>query len=113
MKKFSKFIPVAIYALPMITMAATVQGILYSLRDIVNIIIPLLMAVAFAIFLWGVVKFIFAGGDENKRKEAKHYIVYGLIGLFVMVAVWGLIRVVTSTFGVQEGGTISIPFISP
>lgn len=110
MKKISRLLPITLYALPLITMAATdIEDIIDKIGGIFEAIVPILMIVAFAIFLWGVVKFIFAGGDEEKRKTAKHYIVYGLIGLFVMIAVWGIIRIVLSTFGVQEGGDITPP----
>ena len=61
---------------------------------------------AFAAFLWGVVKYIFAAGDEEKRKEAKGIIFYGILGMFVLVAFWGIILIVTSTFDISTGGTI-------
>lgn len=113
MDKIKKIIPLAIAFAPVIVLAADIQSIVKDIGDIVNAIIPILMLAAFAVFLWGVVKFIFAGGDEEKRKSAKHYIIYGLIGLFVMVAVWGIITVVTNTFGVDVGGPIDLPTINP
>lgn len=113
MDKIKKVIPLIVAFSPAIVMAADIQSIMRNIGDIVKIIIPILMLVAFAVFLWGVVKFIFAGGDEEKRKTAKHYIVYGLIGLFVMVAVWGIVEVVLNTFNMTPGGTIQLPTISP
>lgn len=113
MDKIKKVIPLIVAFAPAIVMAADVQSIMQDISDIVKTIIPILMLVAFVVFLWGVVKFIFAGGDENKRKDAKNYIIYGLIGLFVMVAVWGIVEVVLNTFGVEGGGTIELPTINP
>ena len=111
MKKISKLIPLGLVLFPMMAMAAAtkIDEIVDKIGEIFEAIIPVLMLVAFAVFLWGVVKFIFSGGDEEKRKSAKHLIVYGLIGLLVMIAVWGIIRVVLSTFGIQEGLDITIP----
>lgn len=111
MDKIKKIIPLMIAFAPSIVMAADIQSIVEDIGGIVEIIIPILMLVAFMVFLWGVVKFIFAGGDEEKRKTAKHYIIYGLIGLFVMVAVWGIIEVVLNTFTITPGGTIPLPTI--
>ena len=75
-------------------------------------ITPLFMVVTIAVFLWGVVQFIFAAGDEEKIKSAKGYIVYGLVGVFVMVSFWGIIQVFGATFGFQPGqGTITAPTI--
>lgn len=113
MNKIKKVIPLIVAFVPAIVMAADIGSIVEDIGEIVKIIIPILMLVAFMVFLWGVVKFIFAGGDEEKRKTAKHYIVYGLIGLFVMVAVWGIIEVVLNTFTITPGGTIQLPTIRP
>ena len=113
MKKISKLIPLGLVLFPMMAMAATIGTIVDDIRRIFDTLIPLLMVVALAVFLWGVVKFILSGGDEEKRKSAKHLIVYGLIGLFVMIAVWGIITVVADTFGVTKGGTIEIPTFKP
>ena len=56
------------------------------------------MTLAIAVFVYGVVKFIAAAGDEQKIKDAKNYIVYGLLGLFVLVAFWGLVAILVTTF---------------
>ncbi|OHA15707.1 MAG: hypothetical protein A3A10_01925 [Candidatus Tagabacteria bacterium RIFCSPLOWO2_01_FULL_42_9] len=98
---------------PLMASAATIEDVISTVRGIVDAIIPLFMVVAVAVFLWGIIQYITSAGDEEKRKSAQGYIVYGLIGLFVMVAFWGIIKVVSSTFGVQEGGTINLPSISP
>ncbi len=91
----------------------TVGGIVATLRSIFNTIVPLLMVVAMSAFLWGIVKYIMAAGDEEKRKDAKGIIIYGILGMFVLVAFWGIILIVTSTFGISTGGTITPPQISP
>ncbi len=85
---------------PALALAAgpTIEGFIGKAQKIMNLIIPLLMVIVLAVFFWGVAKFITAGGDENKRKEAKNYIIYGLIGMFVLVAWWGIIQIVLNTF---------------
>ena len=79
----------------------TVEGVILTLRSIVQTFVPFLMTLAIAIFVYGVVKFIAAAGDVQKIKEAKNYIVYGLLGLFVLVAFWGLVWVLAETFGIS------------
>jgi len=111
MKKF--IISGLALAFPLMAAAATIEDIIGTIRGIVDTIVPLFMVIAVAVFLWGIVKYITSAGDEEKAKAARGYIIYGLIGLFVMVAFWGIIRVVASTFGVQEGGTVTLPTISP
>jgi hypothetical protein len=72
-------------------------------RNILNPAVQVLIAVAVVLFLFGIVKYITSGDDEAKRKEAKNYIIYGIVGLFVMVSVWGLVGILTGTFGTNQG----------
>ena len=87
---------------PVFAYAANVQSILGQVSQILNSIIPILMILATVVFLWGVITYITAGGDEEKAKAGRGYIIWGLIGLFAMVAVWGLVLALVSTF--QVGG---------
>ena len=63
-------------------------------------IIPLMFAAAFIIFLWGVLRFM-AAADSTKKDEGKKLIMAGLIGLFVMTSVWGIIKIVSTTLGID------------
>ncbi|MCR4284187.1 MAG: pilin [Parcubacteria group bacterium] len=109
MQKLKKFIPVGLMFAPSLAFAATIESILDNISSIINLVIPLLIAIALVVFIVGVIKYITAGADEEKRKEARNTIIYGVIGLFAIVAVWGLVGVIASTFGIDTGGTIDIP----
>ena len=76
------------------------------LSDSINIIIVFLFLVATVIFLWGVVKYISAGGDEAKMDEARNLIIWGIIFLAVMVAVWGFVYVVLDFIFGNEGSEL-------
>ncbi len=85
---------------PLAVFAEDAFGIVYTLSNLLNNwIIPLLITVAVVYFIWGVISYITAG-DEEKKKTGKTKIINGLIGLFVIVAFWGIIRVFSSTFNV-------------
>ncbi len=101
------------FAMPLMALAETLEDIVSTVRDLVNTIVPLFMVVAVAVFLWGIVKYITAAGDEEKAKSARGYIIYGLIGVFVMVAFWGIIQVVASTFDIETGGDVIAPEFNP
>lgn len=75
--------------------------LLQKADQIVRIIIGILFPLATAIFLWGVIEYMRAGGDEKKIKDARQKITYGIIGLFLMVAVWGIVKAVVATFGLE------------
>ncbi len=70
----------------------------------------LIVGLAVLYFLLGVLKYIQGVGDETKRKEGVTMMTYGIIGLFVMVSLWGLVWVIQSTFpDLQYGTPISPP----
>ena len=99
--KIKKLIPISAGFLPLLAMAATVTDLIDNLGGVFNAVIPLLMVAATVFFLWGVLQFVTSGGDEDKRKEGRENIIYGLIGLFIMVAVWGLVNAIAGTFGLE------------
>ncbi len=64
-----------------------------------NVLVPLVFAVAFIVFIWGVFQYFIAGGaDEEKRENGKSLMLWGIIGFFVMVSVWGLVNILRGTF---------------
>lgn len=54
-------------------------------------IIPLLYALAFIFFLIGVVRLLFSL-EEEKRNEGKKFVLWGLLGMVVLFAVWGIVK---------------------
>ncbi|MEK7647164.1 MAG: pilin [Patescibacteria group bacterium] len=110
--KITRLIPVGLAILPLAASAATATDLITTVQGILNALIPLFMVIATVVFLWGVVRYITSAGEDEKVKEAKNFIMYGLIGLFVMVSVWGLVGVLVSTFGVGGGsGGIQPPAV--
>lgn len=79
------------------------NDVLGNVSSGLNTIIVFLFLVATVIFLFGVVKYISAAGDEEKTKEARQMIIWGVIFLAVMVAVWGFVNVVLDfIFGSED-----------
>ena len=68
---------------------------------------PLLISMAVIVFIIGVVKYIAGADEESKRTEGRNFMIYGLVALFVMVSVWGLVGVIQGTFGL--GNSTFIP----
>ena len=71
----------------------------------------MLIGVAVLVFFWGIIRYVMAGADEEKRAAGRSLMIYGIIGLFVMVAVWGLVYFLASVLGVSVGGGVNTPGI--
>ncbi len=70
-----------------------------------NVLVPVLFALAFIVFLYGIVsKYIFSHGDETKVAEGHKLILWGIVAFVVMISLWGLVNVVANTFGLYGIG---------
>lgn len=67
---------------------------------ILNPTILLLFAVAIIVFVWGLIQFLVSSETDEGRETGKRKILWGLIGMFIMVGALGIIRIVLNTFGV-------------
>ena len=102
MKIIKKLIPFGLLALPFAAGAVESINDLFNVtEDIINKLAPLLIAVAVIILLIGIINYIRAGDDEEKRTKGKNEMLYGIIGLFVMVSIWGLVAILSGTFNLS------------
>jgi hypothetical protein len=70
---------------------------------LMSTIVPFLFALATAAFIWGVISYYLNPDNEEKRKKGKSFLIGGLVALFVMTSMWGIIRIFSTTF---ETGTV-------
>lgn len=76
-----------------------IVGLIQSFGDLINPAIGVLVAIGLLVFFWGLVKFIFRiGGDEKAVEDGKRLMGWGLVALFVMVSVWGIIAFLEDAF---------------
>ncbi|MBX4210523.1 hypothetical protein KW783_00935 [Candidatus Parcubacteria bacterium] len=86
-----------------------VQNLVASLGNIVKYLIPIAFAAALLFFFWGLARFMLNAGDETKKVEGKNLMIWGLITLFVMASVWGIIHFLGGSLGIEQGGNITPP----
>jgi hypothetical protein len=109
MKKLGKFFGLTlvwllpVFAFAQITGGPTAFTVLSRIQQILNLVIPILITLGVIYFIWGVIKYVTAK-DEDAQKEARSTMIYGIIGLFVIVSIWGLVDLLGRTFGLQSGG---------
>lgn len=82
-------------------------------KNIVQNLVTLLSGAALVLFLWGLVRFIYdrAHGDEKNLERDKKGILWGLIALFVLVSVWGIIKMFQGFLDINGDNNINIPKI--
>lgn len=90
----------AVVATPAAASAQTFLDTLNLVNTVVNAFVPILLSVAVLVFFWGVIQYLVSLGDETKRAAAIQLMIWGVIAIFVMVSLWGIIRLLQSTFRV-------------
>jgi hypothetical protein len=101
------------YLAPVLVFAqdSTVGGLLTLTGDILNGLLPVVVGLALLYFFWGLGKYILSAGSEEKKEEGRNIMIWGVISLFVMVSVWGIVGLLGETVGIEQGGTVEIPVI--
>lgn len=109
-----KFIIAALTFAPAIAFAqelGKLQNLLKSVGKLIEIALPIVVALALLAFFWGLVKFIWSG--EEGKKDGQQLMIWGLVALFVMVSVWGIVRFIGEAVGITtEGGTVTPPSVN-
>lgn len=101
MKKFITGAVLAASPLVLFAQQQDATGILNKMRDLLDAIIPILVTAAIAYFIFGVIRYVIAG-DADKKEEAKAVIVRGVIGLFFILSIWGVVVMLQNTLGLKN-----------
>ena len=71
----------------------------FLLSNLTTLIIQILFSLALMYFIFGVYGFVKNAGNPAERQKYSKAITWGIVGLAVMISVWGLVSIVTGTFG--------------
>lgn len=74
-----------------------------------NSIVPLLTGIAVVMFMYGMMSYFLNPNSVKEREEAKKYMLWALIALFVLYSVTGILQIIRNTFGVSGGFTPLLP----
>ena len=97
-----------VFAQPRVDSVQDAGGFLVGLIN--NVAVPVIFALAFIVFIWGVFSYFIAGGhDEERRDKGKQLMLYGIIGFFVMVSVWGLVNILVGSVDLENDGPADLP----
>ena len=104
----------ALFLTPTISHAAFegIEDWAEGLRVVVDIAIPLAFALALLAFFYGIAKYIFRiGGDADAAEDGKRIMLWGIIALFVIASVWGIVQFLRDELDVSNTDSTTAPRI--
>lgn len=105
-----KIIAAGLVLAPAIASAQQLTNIItlvQQVRRIIDILIPLMFAIALLVFFYGVVRYIFAAGNEEAQGQGKRIMIGGIVALFVIASVWGIVAFLGSALGINQGQDVN------
>lgn len=111
MNKVARILPFGLYALPVLVGAQSLTfftAVTDKFGEVVSALVPIVIALAFVVFVWGLITFILASGDEAAKDEGKRRMIWGVLALFVIVSIWGIIELLQKFTG-TTANTASYP----
>ena len=82
--------------------STTLNGFLTNVDNmIINPLILFLFALAVVYFLYGLLEFIINQANEEKKTSGKSHMLWGILGITIMLSVWGIIGFILKTFNIS------------
>lgn len=108
MKKISTILTGLSFMFPLVSFAVGTDFdyLILKVGDWIQLLTPIVVALALLYFFYGLARYILNADNEEKKAEGKNIMIYGIIALFVMVSVWGLVSILVNTLGITTGGTL-------
>ena len=90
--------------------AANLFGLLCRVGQLMNSVVPVLIALAVLYFVYGVVSYVISD-DEEAKSKGRDRIIFGVIGLAVILGLWGLVNLLRNTFGLNNSQSYTLPTV--
>ncbi len=112
MKKCKILFVIAFVFIPSFSFAAFTgtTDLINAFGGILDSLFAVLVGLALAAFFWGLAKFVFrVGGDEKAVEDGKRTMLWGIIALFVMISIWGIINFIGEELDLNNSTTPNTP----
>jgi cation transporter-like permease len=100
---------VATALVPKIASAQTAKltSFLTQIQNIINAILPIIAALALVAFFAGLAIYVFKANDDEAKAKGKNIMIAGIVALFLMAAIGGIVQFLTEATGTNTG-TVNI-----
>jgi hypothetical protein len=85
------------------------KSVVTCFGSIINTVIPIIIALTVLFIVWNIFKLIKSGDGEN-LKGIKDIILWGVLGLFCMLSIWGFVAILSNTFDLNNTPIVPEPF---
>lgn len=112
MKKTFATLSALLFALPLAASAQSLQplaNLIGAIARLVGALVPILITLALVVFFWGLVRYLLGTGGKSDIDGAKNLMKWGLVTLFVMVSVWGIVRLAQDALGINPNAGATSP----
>ena len=95
---------------PLVALAqgGNLLGLLSLIEQIVSRLIPVLVALALIFFIVGLIRFVISA-DAETREASKGMMWWGIVALFVIVSIWGIVTYIGNILGISQTSTVTPP----
>ena len=81
-----------------ISQITNVNGLFNKITGIGDMVIYLLIALAVVFIIWNIVIYFIKGSEEATRAKVGMQILWGIVGLAIIISLWGLVNILVTTF---------------
>ena len=102
----------ALLATPYLALAQNperVDGLITLISNSLARLVPILVGVAVLVFIWGLIRNLMSSNPE-RRAEGRRIMIWGIIAIFVIVSIWGIIEYIQDLLGIPD---VTLPPPSP
>ncbi len=92
------FSPALVFAQPL----TDINSVADKATNIGNLVIGLAISLAVLWIIVNTVRYLIATNDMENRKSAGWGILFGVVGLFVIMSIWGLVAILKTSFRTQD-----------
>lgn len=95
---------VGVWALPALVFAQAIvdaDSLFVRVKNLINQIIPIIITLTVLWIIGGIFYYVIVAKSEDKQKNAKDIILWGTVGLFVMLSIWGLVNFLGRTLNLD------------
>jgi hypothetical protein len=90
----------------------TFKSLVGSAISLINYVIPVLITLALVFFLYGLVRYVYNTSDPHAKSQDKDIFIWGLLAMFTLVSVWGIVGMLCMNFFSDPSCDNSTPFFN-